>query len=113
MSWLSADGRELAILSIPVLAVIVGALPGAWFGFRRHERARGHLWLAAIIGILGIAAVTFYTVGGATEELFSRVVMLPLTLLLAIGAVAVLIGIPMYAGYLVAYRIASYLSGGK
>ena len=102
---------ELALLGVPALAPMVGAIPGAWLGFRRQERARGHILLAAIVALLAIVAVTFYTVAGAKEEMFSRVIMLPLTLLIAIGGAALIVGIPMYMGYLVAYRITAYLSG--
>jgi hypothetical protein len=35
--------------------------------------------------------------------------MLPLTLLIAIAVVGVLVGIPMYAGYLFAYRLVTHL----
>jgi hypothetical protein len=103
-----ADG-ELAVLSVAVLSLIAGAIPGAWVAFRRLERSRGHLLLAGVVGILAVAAVTFYTVAGASEELFSRVVMLPLTLLIAVAVVGVLVGIPMYAAYLFAYRLVTHL----
>ena len=102
---------ELALMGLPPLAAIVGAIPGAWLALRRQERARGHIWLAGIVAILAIVAVTFSTVAGAKEEMFSRVVMLPLTLIIAIGGVALLVGVPMFVGYLVAYRITTYLSG--
>ena len=106
-----ASVSELVVLGIPVMAAIVGAIPGAWLGFRRQERARGHVLLAGIVAILAIVAVTFYTVAGAKEEMFSRVIMLPLTLLIAIGGAALIVGVPMFVGYLVAYRITTYLSG--
>ena len=102
-------GGELALLSVAVLSLIAGAVPGAWIAFRRLERSRGHLWLAGMVGIVAVAAVTFYTVAGAPEELFSRVVMLPLTLLIAIAGVGVLVGIPMFAAYLFAYRLVTHL----
>jgi hypothetical protein len=104
-------GIELVVLAVAVASMVAGALPGAWVGLRGLERSRGHLWLAAIVGILAIALVAFYTIGGVPEELFSRVVMLPLSLLIAVAAVGVIVGIPMYASYLFAYRMTSYLSG--
>ena len=102
---------EIAVLAVAVASLIIGAIPGVWVGLRGQERARGHPWLAAIVGLVATVAVTFYTVAGATEEMFSRVVMLPLTLLIAIVAVGVVVGIPMYASYLFAYRVTSHLSG--
>lgn len=102
---------ELVVLSVAVLSLLAGAVPGAWVGFRGLERSRGHAWLGAMVGIVAVVAVTFYTITGASEELFSRVVMLPLSLLIAVAAAAVLVGIPMYAGYLFAYRVVSHLSG--
>ena len=103
-------GGELAVLSVAAFSLIAGAVPGAWVAFRRLERSRGHLWLAGIVGIVAVAAVTFYTVTGAPEGLFSRVVMLPLTLLIAVAGVGVLVGIPMFAAYLFAYRLVTHLS---
>lgn len=102
---------ELVLLTVAISSMAAGAIPGAWFGFRGQERSRGHLVLAAIIGLLAIAAVAFYTIAGASEELFSRVVMLPLSLLIAIAAVGVIVGIPMYASYLFAHRATSHLLG--
>ena len=103
------------VLSVAVFSLIAGAVPGAWAGFRGLERSRGHTWLAAVVGVLAVVAVTFYTVAGASEELFSRVVILPLSLLIAIAGVGVLVGIPMFAGYLLAYRLMSHLfrKGGR
>ena len=108
---LAVIGGELAVFAAAVLSLVAGIIPGAWVGYRGQERSRGHLWLAAIVGLLAVAAVTFYTVTGAPETLFSRVVMLPLTLLIAIAIVAVTVGIPMYAGYLFAYRFVTHLRG--
>jgi len=104
-------GVELVVFAVAVASIVAGALPGAWVGLRGHERSRGHLCLAAVVGVLAVAAVAFYTIAGASEELFSRVVMLPLSLLIAVAAVGVIVGIPMYASYLFAYRMTSYLSG--
>src|SRR5688572_31574762 len=102
-------GAELIVLSVATLSLVAGVIPGAWVGYRRLERSRGHLWLAAIVGLVAVAAVTFYTVAGAADGLFSRVVMLPLTLLIAIAIAGVTVGIPMYAGYLFAYRLVTHL----
>ena len=106
---MSAYGAELVVFAIAASSLILGAIPGAWVGFQGQERSRGHLWLAAMVGLVAVAAVTFYTLTGSREELFSRVVMLPLTLLIAIAAVGVIVGIPMYAGYLIAYRLVMHL----
>ena len=100
---------ESVVLAIPIFSLIAGLAPGAWFGYRALERSRGHPWLAGAVGILAVVAVTFYTVAGGSEHLFSRVVMLPLSLIIAIAVVVVLVGIPMFAGYLLAYRLASKL----
>ena len=96
---------ELAVLAVPILSILAGSVPGAWFAWRGHERSRGHPWLAGIVGVLAVVVVTVYTVGGGSEQLFSRVVMLPLSLIIAIAAVVVLVGVPMFAGYLFAYRL--------
>jgi hypothetical protein len=100
---------ELVVLSAAISSLVAGAIPGAWIGLRGQHRSRGHLWLAAIIGVVAVVAVAFYTIAGAPEQLFPRVVMLPLTLLIAIAVVGVLVGIPMYAGYLIAYRVVTHL----
>jgi hypothetical protein len=106
---LAVIGGELGVAIGAALSLVAGAIPGAWVGLRRLERSRGHLWLAAIVGLVSVAAVTFYTVAGAADNLFSRVVMLPLTLIIAIAIVGVTVGIPMYAGYLFAYRLVTHL----
>jgi hypothetical protein len=97
------------VLAVAILSLVAGIVPGIWIGLRRLERSRGHLWFAGIVGLVAVAAVTLYTLTGAAEALFSRVVMLPLTLLIAIAVVGVLVGIPMYAGYLIAYRVVTHL----
>ena len=102
-------GGELAVFAAASVSLAIGAIPGAWVGYRGHERSRGHLWLGAIVGLVAVAAVTFYTVAGTSEALFSRVVMLPLTLIIAIAIAGVTVGIPMYAGYLFAYRLVTHL----
>ena len=107
----SDNTLELMVLAVALASIVAGAIPGIWFGSRGQERSRGHLWLAAIVGIVATVAVWLYTIGGAAEELFARVVMLPLTLLIAIAAVGVIVGIPMYASYLFAHRVTSSLSG--
>lgn len=56
-----------------------------------------------------MVAVTFYTVAGGSEHLFPRMVMLPLSLVIAIAVVVVLVGIPMFAGYLFAHWLVSRL----
>ena len=108
---MTAGNLDLVVLAVAVASFIVGAIPGVWVGLRGQDRTRGHPWLGAIVGLAATVAVTFYTVAGAREEMFSRVVMLPLTLLIAIVAVGVIVGIPMYASYLFAYRLTSHLSG--
>lgn len=104
-----SGGGEMAVLAVPIGSLLAGFVPGAWFGMRGHERSRGHPWLAGIVGILAVVVVTFYTVAGGSEHLFSRVVMLPLSVVIAIAGVVVLVGVPMFAGYLFAYRLASRL----
>jgi hypothetical protein len=101
---------ELVVLAAAISSLVAGAIPGTWIGLRGRERSRGHLWLAVILGVVAVVAVGFYTIAGAPEQLFSRVVMLPLTLLIAIAVAGVLVGIPMYTGYLIAYRLVIHLS---
>lgn len=108
-----AHGGGIEILFVAVAGLIVGAAPGIWFGSRGQELSRGNPWLAGVVGIQAIVGVTMYTIGGGSGELFSRVVMLPFTLLIAIAGVALLIGFPMYAAYVLAHRLSTHLSNKR
>ena len=101
-----AHGGELALLVWLFVVVVLGLGLGILLGSRGYNRERGHPWLAGIVAILAAFGVAMYTFGGSSKELFSRVITLPLTVLIAIAAAAVLVGIPMYASYLVGYRLA-------
>ena len=101
-----AQGVEGAVVVGITGALLLGAVPGIWAGARGYERSRGHPWIAAVVALVAFAGVALYTVGGPSEELFTRLVILPLTIVIAIAASAVLLGAPMYAGYVLAYRVA-------
>lgn len=107
----NAQGAEVAVVVIITFALLLGVIPGIWAGVRGYERSRGHVWLAAIVAAVAVVGLVLYTVGGPSEELFTRLVILPLTIVVAIAASAVLLGAPMYAGYAVAYRVARSIAG--
>ena len=109
----NAYGAEGIIAVGITFALLLGAIPGAWAGARGYERNRGHAWIAAVVAIVALAGLALYTFGGPPEELFTRLVILPLTLVAAIAASAVLLGAPMYAGYVLAYRVSRSLAGKR
>ncbi len=106
-------GGEVAVAFAVLLGLLVGVVPGFWLGARGYERTKGHPWLVAIVAILAIAGLLMYTLNGPSEELFIRLVMLPLSLLIAIASVAVLIGIPMYASYLLGHRMGRWATSDR
>jgi hypothetical protein len=107
---MSHGSGEVAVILAITLALLIGVLPGVWIGACGYERDRGHPWLAAVVAVVAIAGVSLYTFGGGADELFTRIVILPLTIIIAIASSAVLIGMPMYAGYVVSYRVARSIS---
>jgi hypothetical protein len=99
-------GGEWVLAVLAGLAgLVAGAICGLWVGARGLERATGHPALGGIIALFAIAGVAMYTFGGRPDELFTRFATLPLTLLIGIGSAAILVGVPMYAGYLLGYRL--------
>lgn len=102
----NALGAEVAVVAIITFALLLGVIPGMWAGFRGYERSRGHNWIAVAVAIVALAGLALYTFGGPPGELFTRLVILPLTIVVAIAATAVLLGAPMYVGYVLAYRMA-------
>jgi hypothetical protein len=106
---LSTQGAEGIVLVLVFAGLLAGIVPGLWVGAAGKERNRGHPFLLALVGLGALAVTALYTVGGPPDQLFSRVVMLPLVLPIALVAVAVVMGIPMYATYLMAFRAASHL----
>lgn len=107
----NAYGAEGIIAVGITFALLLGAIPGVWAGARGYERERGNAWIAAVVAIVALAGLALYTFGGPPEELFTRLVILPFTLVAAIAASAVLLGAPMYAGYVLAYRVSRSLAG--
>lgn len=102
--------HALVVVGI-TLALLLGVIPGIWAGVRGYERSRGHAWIAAVVAIVALVGLYLYTVGGPSEELFTRLVILPLSLVIAVAVSAVLVGAPMYTGYFVAYRVARSIAG--
>jgi hypothetical protein len=100
-------GGEVVVLLGVLLGLALGIVPGIWIGATGRERRKGHAWLAGIVAVIAAAGVSLYTFGDSSEQLFTRVVALPLTILIAFAAAATVAGIPMYASYLFSYRIAS------
>lgn len=105
------NGGELAALLVAVLGLAIGIVPGLWFGARGQPRTAGHVVLTIIVALFAIGGLGLYTIGGPSEELFTRLVILPLSLPIALLAAAVLVGIPMYASYLLAHRIGFWITG--
>jgi TctA family transporter len=91
------------------LGLLLGAVPGFWFGARQQERAKGHWVLGAMVAVFALGGLGMYTFGGPSSELFTRLVTLPLTLVIAVAAAAILIGVPMYAGYVSGHRLGAWV----
>lgn len=108
-----AAGAQAIIAVGITFALLLGAIPGIWAGFRGYERSRGNAWIAAVVAFVALAGLALYTFGGPSEELFTRLVILPFTLVVAVAASAVLLGAPMYAGYVLAYRAARIIAGRR
>jgi hypothetical protein len=108
-----ALGAEAVVIVGITLALLLGVIPGLWAGSRGYPISRGKTWIAVVVALVAIAGLVLYTVGGPSEELFTRLVILPLSLVIAVAAAAVLIGVPMYAGYALAFRIGQSIAARK
>ena len=102
---------EVAVVLAITLALVLGAIPGAWAGWRGHERGSGRNWIIAVVALVALVGLFLYTIAGPSDQLFTRLVILPLSLVIAVAASAVLVGAPMYAGFVLAFRVAQSAAG--
>lgn len=103
---MGASGEVIVVILAATAGLLAGGMTGLWVGARGHELASGRPVLIAIVGVFAVAGLVMYTVGGGgSSDLFTRFATLPLTLLIAIGSAAILVGAPMYAGYMLGYKV--------
>lgn len=107
------NAGALAVLISAFAGLLLGTVPGFWFGARRQERAKGHWVLVASVAVIALGGLGMYTFGGPSNELFTRLVTLPLTLVIAVAAAAILVGVPMYAGYVLGHRLGAWVIGNR
>ena len=108
-----SHGWELIVLLGILVGLALGVVPGLWVGAHGYDRTKGHPLLAAIVAVFAIGGLLAYTVGGPSDETFTRLVILPLSLLVAIASAAILVGVPMYTSYLLAHRVGRRLTSNR
>ena len=102
---MSPSGEVIVVILAATAGLLAGGMTGLWVGASGLELASGRPVLIAVVGVFAVAGLVLYTVGGGSTDLFTRFATLPLTLLIAIASAAVLVGAPMYAGYLLGYKV--------